>query len=268
MSAATTVASHTDGYTVKNTFLDFTPRYARPRSVSSPQWCSATPTTTTLVSNLTTTSSDYYKPGTASNNNKYDDDPLSPVIEASCGSTCSTNGDGEVSSVDRCDDDGLVPGTTTVTLRDLPPSFSADTLANLLTDFRGRFDFYYVPLTFRTRTSIGYAFVNFGTPEDALAFYDRFNGGRVSSDDDEDAKPMVVTTAHAQGLDAQIALLRNSPVNSGDSPAFKPRMFELGTGRPLEFPHAEFVPKKGHSHRSRHRQRRAHPSASCPLTFY
>ncbi|EER16659.1 conserved hypothetical protein, partial [Perkinsus marinus ATCC 50983] len=83
------------------------------------------------------------------------------------------------------------------------------TLSDLLRGFRGRYNFYYVPLTFRTRTSIGYAFVNFGTPSDALEFYDQFNGVQISDD-----KHMVVVSAHAQGLEAQIRLLRNSPVNT------------------------------------------------------
>ncbi|EER08499.1 hypothetical protein Pmar_PMAR015918 [Perkinsus marinus ATCC 50983] len=164
-----------------------------------------------------------------------------PVPEATS-SSYSTEGTSTVE-----EDSGLLP----------------DTLSDLLRGFRGRYNFYYVPLTFRTRTSIGYAFVDFGTPSDALEFYDQFNGVQISDD-----KHMVVVSAHAQGLDAQIRLLRNSPVNTNTCSAFKPRLFELGSGKELDFPPAQFVPKKGHSHRSRHRQRRASSSAARERQFF
>ncbi|KAF4670128.1 hypothetical protein FOL47_002190 [Perkinsus chesapeaki] len=250
MSATATAELLSSPYTVKNTFLDFSPHCHRPRSVSSPQWL-ADPSATTSMCFPKSAISPYGR-----NNLGERDGGLSPVpSDSDSSSTCSTDGESD----DNSEDTELIPGSTTLTLRDLPPTFCAETLASLLDDFRGRFDFYYVPLTFRTRTSIGYAFVNFGASSDAVLFHDKYNGVKL---DDDDAKPIVVASAHAQGLDAQINLLRNSPVNSGDSTTFKPRLFELGSGKELEFPRAQFIRKKSHSHRSHHRQQ--HRASHAP----
>ncbi|EER16848.1 conserved hypothetical protein [Perkinsus marinus ATCC 50983] len=115
---------------------------------------------------------------------------------------------------------------------------------------KGAFDFLYVPLNFKTREAVGFAFVNFVDQEHAQKMIDGFNNLIL-----DDCMPLVVEPAKNQGLQAQIDHLKESPVNAADE-EFRPRLFELGTGKRLEFPAPTNprLPRRSHRHRRRVRE--------------
>merc|ERR1712187_186439 len=66
---------------------------------------------------------------------------------------------------------------TTVILRNLPEGFSRDMVADLLrSQGLEKFDFIYLPVKFSLMVSIGYAFINFATPEAAQECISKLDG--------------------------------------------------------------------------------------------
>ncbi|KAF4659201.1 hypothetical protein FOZ61_004912 [Perkinsus olseni] len=125
--------------------------------------------------------------------------------------------------------------------------------------FRGSYDFLYVPLNFKTHEVVGFAFVNFGDQEHAQKMIDGFNDLVLDG-----CLPLVVEAAKNQGLQAQIDHLRESPVNAAVE-EFRPKLFELGTGRQLEFPRPTNPRPPRRSHRHRRRVREYVPQKPKPV---
>jgi RNA recognition motif-containing protein len=119
---------------------------------------------------------------------------------------------------------------TTVMMRDIPNSYSSQTLEELFNEngFCGRYNFMYLPIDFRNGASLGYAFVNFVSPRDALSFMLHFEG--FSRWYMQSPKVCHVTwTEPNQGLDNHVQCYRNSPVMHESVPdEFKPRLYEGG----------------------------------------
>jgi RNA recognition motif-containing protein len=121
---------------------------------------------------------------------------------------------------------------TTVMLRNLPNNYSRAMLLELLDaeGFVGTYDFVYLPIDFRMQASLGYAFVNFVTADDAeysRTHLEGFSKWMVRSD-----KVMAVTWAEPhQGLIQHLERYRNSPVMHDSVPdEWKPVVF-VGTER-------------------------------------
>ncbi|KAF4679231.1 hypothetical protein FOZ60_015327, partial [Perkinsus olseni] len=125
--------------------------------------------------------------------------------------------------------------------------------------FRGFYDFLYVPLNFKTHEVVGFAFVNFGDQEHAQKMIDGFNDLVLDG-----CLPLVVEPAKNQGLQAQIDHLRESPLNAAEE-EFRPKLFELGTGRQLEFPRPTNPRPPRRSHRHRRRVREYVPQKPKPV---
>jgi len=116
---------------------------------------------------------------------------------------------------------------TTVMLRNVPCAFTRKALLWLLNTagFEGLYDFVYIPIDFNSNLCKGYAFVNLISDEHVQRFIRHFNGftqwTRVSS-----SKVCHATLSHTQGLAANIARYRNSPVMRDDVPdGCKPVLF-------------------------------------------
>lgn len=116
---------------------------------------------------------------------------------------------------------------TTVMLRNLPNNYTRSMLLRLLDDegFTGEYDFVYLPMDFKTHASLGYAFVNLTSTEQATAFWKKFEGFNkwvVSSQ----KVCSVSWSCPYQGLNAHIERYRNSPVMHEDVPdEYKPMVF-------------------------------------------
>jgi len=119
---------------------------------------------------------------------------------------------------------------TTVILRNLPEGFSRDMIAELLSSqgLAKNFDFIYAPVRFGTVSTIGYAFVNFTSPEAAEVCHSKFEGftswGKVCEN-----VMSVVWSDSDQGLAAIIDRHRNSPVmHESVQEKFKPAIYKDG----------------------------------------
>ena len=119
---------------------------------------------------------------------------------------------------------------TTLMLRQLPPSFTRDMLADLLDaeGFAGAYDFIYMPMNLRSNTSFAYAFVNMTLPLEAERCRVRLSGFSRWPVPCECA--CVTSWADLQqGLVANIDRYRNSPVMHESVPDnYKPAIYAKG----------------------------------------
>lgn len=85
--------------------------------------------------------------------------------------------------------------------------------------FQGRYDFFYLPRDVKFRANLGYAFVNFLTPEDASQFQTRMDGYRFVSSGS--SKACQVVAAHVQGvMNNLLAFKRTEVMRSNRKPYF------------------------------------------------
>jgi hypothetical protein len=97
----------------------------------------------------------------------------------------------------------------------------------------GLYDFVYLPMDFKTKSSIGYAFANFRSSAAALSFYASMDG--YSQWPIRSKKVCSVQWSSTQGLEANVRLILKSGVMRKKCPdEFKPSVFVAG--RPVPFP--------------------------------
>eukprot|EP00929_Paragymnodinium_shiwhaense_P019533 TRINITY_DN13281_c0_g1_i2.p1 TRINITY_DN13281_c0_g1~~TRINITY_DN13281_c0_g1_i2.p1 ORF type:complete len:458 (-),score=91.45 TRINITY_DN13281_c0_g1_i2:307-1680(-) len=104
---------------------------------------------------------------------------------------------------------------TTVMLRNIPNKYTREMLVKQLNqDFRGMFDFLYLPIDFKNKCNVGYGFINFRTFKSCGSFVSKFNGVDVRKclPGLNSRKIAEVTPARVQGLDENVRRLKNSPV--------------------------------------------------------
>lgn len=154
-------------------------------------------------------------------------EPRTPEPEATNSFERSATPKTEPSEVD------YMPGVgsrMTVMLRNLPNNYSRSMLLELLDSegFAGRYDFVYLPMDFKSRASLGYAFVNLVSACEANPFWKHFDGfsrwvlpsQKVCS---------VNWSSPYQGLEAHVERYRNSPVMHDAVPdEYKPMLFRNG----------------------------------------
>ena len=59
-------------------------------------------------------------------------------------------------------------GRTTLMIRNIPNKYNQAMMLDLLNrSYAGQYDFFYLPIDFKNKCNLGYAFVNFNTPESA-----------------------------------------------------------------------------------------------------
>jgi len=119
---------------------------------------------------------------------------------------------------------------TTVMLRNLPNNYSRSMLLDLIDaeGFERLYDFIYLPIDFKSRASLGYAFVNLVNFEAANRFRLRFDG---FSDWILPSRKVcgVSWSGPHQGLEAHIERYQNSPVMHEAVPdMYKPAIFKDG----------------------------------------
>ncbi|CAK9079291.1 unnamed protein product [Durusdinium trenchii] len=102
---------------------------------------------------------------------------------------------------------------TTVMLKNLPECFTRARLLYLLCKegFSGTFNFLYVPLCFREKNSLCYAFINFVEQKSLERFWQRFDGLRDWSVPCSNVGEVCLCERH-QGLDSIIQYYRNNSV--------------------------------------------------------
>jgi len=127
---------------------------------------------------------------------------------------------------------------TTLHVRNLPCYFTRGSFLELIDaqGLSGQYDFAYLPMDFKTKQSMGYAFVNFTSSAAALAFRAAMHGFR--SWPIHSHKVCSVQWSQTQGLEKNIKFVRKSDVmkKSGVPEEFKPAVLARGAVVPFPDP--------------------------------
>lgn len=126
---------------------------------------------------------------------------------------------------------------TTMMLKNIPCRKSQeDVMAQIdKKGFGGLYDFFYLPRDVKFRANLGYAFINFVSPDDAARFQQEMNGYRFANSGS--SKACAVVPAHVQGLMNNLAAFKRTEVmRSNRKPYFsgQPSHREGAGGTPDE----------------------------------
>ena len=113
--------------------------------------------------------------------------------------------------------------STTVMLRNIPNKYTADKLVEQFIS-QGflpgeEFDFFYLPIDFRNKCNVGYAFLNFKSQSQAEVFMSKMEGYRLPATNS--FKVCSLCWARVQGKDANISHYKDSPI----LPEYRPWLF-------------------------------------------
>merc|ERR1719160_780102 len=123
------------------------------------------------------------------------------------------------------------PTVTTVMLRHIPNKYTQATLLLELDrmGFAGRYDFFYLPMDVHNRTNVGYAFINFLTPQDALRFSRILTNYKFQQHSSQ--KIATVSPAHIQGLVRNLFHFSNRAVSQSRDIQYRPIVVRDGCYR-------------------------------------
>jgi len=122
---------------------------------------------------------------------------------------------------------------TTLMIRNIPNKYTQRMLlATFEENHRGRFDFFYLPIDFKNRCNVGYAFINFIRPEYIVPFYEQFHAHKWGKFNSE--KVCEISYARIQGKNAMVTHFQNSSLMNED-PKCRPVLFN-DNGEQEEFP--------------------------------
>eukprot|EP00928_Gymnodinium_smaydae_P019933 TRINITY_DN17683_c0_g2_i1.p1 TRINITY_DN17683_c0_g2~~TRINITY_DN17683_c0_g2_i1.p1 ORF type:complete len:167 (-),score=11.65 TRINITY_DN17683_c0_g2_i1:383-883(-) len=156
-----------------------------------------------------------------------------------CRQSCVGSAQATVSRISSCEEARAAESRTTVVLRNLPLRYTSSKLIRTidLEGFAGMYDFIYVPMNFKARTSYGYGFVNLIDALTAQRFREAFEGfSRWSSKSKNVCR--VVWATKQQGLQANIHHYGKSTVMMESvPPENKPRIFRNGVEIPFPLPY-------------------------------
>jgi len=139
---------------------------------------------------------------------------------------------------------------TTVMFRNIPNKYTREMLVKQLEqDLKGQFDFVYLPIDFKNKCNVGYAFINFRTIEACECFLNSFNGVEVRKclPGLNSRKVTEVTPARVQGFEENVQRLRNSPVmrELAHHHEWMPLIFDMnGDQQPFPAPERPLEPIK------------------------
>merc|ERR1712032_626804 len=115
-------------------------------------------------------------------------------------------------------------------IRNLPNDYVRDDVLELLESYGLSFDFMYLPIDWKKRSNLGYAFVNFTTQGEAERSAAVLNGHSTWKVPSEKVCEVVWGREDQQGLQRNIERFRNSPVMHPDTPEeYKPVVFARGS---------------------------------------
>lgn len=141
---------------------------------------------------------------------------------------------------------------TTAMLRNIPNKYTQAMLVQKLHEkYKGDLDFIYLPVDFKNKCNVGYAFLNFRTSEAFARFADEFHeaDSRVKLPGFNSKKVCQVSAARVQGRDANVRRLRSSPVMAQlvEKPEWLPQLYGED-GESVPFP----LPEESKQRSSRH----------------
>ncbi|KAG7606955.1 RNA recognition motif domain [Arabidopsis thaliana x Arabidopsis arenosa] len=104
---------------------------------------------------------------------------------------------------------------TTLMIKNIPNKYTSKMLLSAIDEHcKGTYDFLYLPIDFKNKCNVGYAFINLIEPEKIVPFFKAFNGKKWEKFNSE--KVATLTYARIQGKTALIAHFQNSSLMNED----------------------------------------------------
>ncbi|XP_058757243.1 protein MEI2-like 1 [Vicia villosa] len=126
---------------------------------------------------------------------------------------------------------------TTLMIKNIPNKYTSKMLLTAIDEScRGAYDFLYLPIDFKNKCNVGYAFINMIEPAQIVPFHQAFNGKKWEKFNSE--KVAVLAYARIQGKSALIAHFQNSSLMNEDKRC-RPILFHTdgpNAGDPEPFP--------------------------------
>uniref|UniRef100_A0A7R9V4D8 Mei2-like C-terminal RNA recognition motif domain-containing protein n=1 Tax=Chlamydomonas euryale TaxID=1486919 RepID=A0A7R9V4D8_9CHLO len=129
---------------------------------------------------------------------------------------------------------------TTLMIKNIPNKYTQKMLLSTIDEFfHGTYDFFYLPIDFKNKCNVGYAFINMTQPVHIIPLVDRFNHKKWERFNSE--KICSISYARIQGRSALISHFQNSSLMHEDKRC-RPILFVLegsdATGEQESFPSA------------------------------
>ncbi|KAL5207678.1 hypothetical protein ABZP36_032113 [Zizania latifolia] len=104
---------------------------------------------------------------------------------------------------------------TTLMIKNIPNKYTSKMLLAAIDEFhKGTYDFFYLPIDFKNKCNVGYAFINMMSPVHIVSFYQAFNGKKWEKFNSE--KVASLAYARIQGRTALISHFQNSSLMNED----------------------------------------------------
>lgn len=104
---------------------------------------------------------------------------------------------------------------TTLMIKNIPNKYTSKMLLAAIDEsHRGTYDFIYLPIDFKNKCNVGYAFINMINPDNIVPFYKTFHGKRWEKFNSE--KVASLAYARIQGKSALVAHFQNSSLMNED----------------------------------------------------
>lgn len=115
---------------------------------------------------------------------------------------------------------------TTLMIKNIPNKYTSKMLLAAIDEHhKGTYDFVYLPIDFKNKCNVGYAFINMTEPSKIVSFYQAFNGKRWEKFNSE--KVASLAYARIQGKAALVAHFQNSSLMNEDKRC-RPILFHSG----------------------------------------
>ncbi|KAK3163594.1 hypothetical protein QOZ80_1AG0005730 [Eleusine coracana subsp. coracana] len=104
---------------------------------------------------------------------------------------------------------------TTLMIKNIPNKYTSKMLLSAIDEFhKGTYDFFYLPIDFKNKCNVGYAFINMISPVHIISFFQAFNGKKWEKFNSE--KVASLAYARIQGRTALISHFQNSSLMNED----------------------------------------------------
>ena len=121
---------------------------------------------------------------------------------------------------------------TTLMIKNIPNKYTQKMLLSAIDEIvKGRYDFFYLPIDFKNKCNVGYAFINLIAPEHIVPLFQHFNNKRWEKFNSE--KVANITYARIQGKPALVAHFQNSSLMHEDKRC-RPILFRRDGGMACE----------------------------------
>ncbi|KAL3502906.1 hypothetical protein ACH5RR_037355 [Cinchona calisaya] len=113
---------------------------------------------------------------------------------------------------------------TTLMIKNIPNKYTSKMLLTAIDErHKGTYDFLYLPIDFKNKCNVGYAFINMLSPSHIISFYEVFNGKKWEKFNSE--KVASLAYARIQGKSSLVAHFQNSSLMNEDKQC-RPILFQ------------------------------------------